>query len=308
MKYPTRALAAVAAVAAVVLVASLWVAARSQTAFKTIAALTDEPLPAFEARDAVDIASIVRAIPDRGVAGTSDTVYAAHPAKRYQRSVVEGLGNCSNLVKGLTWGLLRDGHEFEVVFLFPLETFLDGQGHTVLRARLALPEGPRVGLADVAAAAIPRVGARVLDVGDLAGAVPAVHLDPLRAESEDWTPYYRAGFLGDLAIGRTSSAATRRWYRFVDAIYVDLGLPEKLEKILYVGIGVVLGVFPPIHVDDLGLLRSRHPYEFAQMNAALWGMRLAPLVLLGCGMHWLVAAWRRRSVMVECRDFAGAES
>jgi hypothetical protein len=297
----------IAVVAALVLAASFVLAARLPIAFKTITAFTDEPLPAFEARDPIDIASIVRAIPDRGVAGTADTVYAAHPAQRYQRSVVEGYGNCSNLVKGVSWGLLRDHHAFEIVYMLPAETFLEGRGHTILRAKLALPEGPRVGLVDVAAAAIPRVAGRVLDVADLGGAVPAVDLDPLRPESEDWAPFYDAASLADVVIGRTSSAETARWYRFVDAIYLDLGLPEKLDKIVYVGIGVVVGVFPAIHVGDLAALRGRHPFEFAEMNAALWGMRIAPVILLGCALSWLVAGRRRRSGKAEWREFAGVE-
>jgi len=304
----TRATSIVAAVAALVLVVSLGLAGHSPIGFKTVAALTDEPLPAFAARDAIDIASIVRAIPDRGVAGTADTVYAAHPAERYRRSVVEGYGNCSNLVKGLSFGLLRDGYEFEIVYMFPIEDFLDGQGHTVLRAKFDLPEGRAVGVADIAAAAVPRVGARLLDVGDFAHAIPAVHLDPLRPESEDWSPYYGAAFLGDVAIGRTSSADTARWFHFIESIYLDLGLPDKLDKMLYVGVGVVLGELPPIHVGDLAQLRGRHPYAFASMTAALWGLRVAPLVLLGCGLHWLVEALRRRSRTVECRDLAGVES
>ena len=291
-----RTSSAVAATAALVLAASLGVAARAPIAFKMVASLTDEPLLAFETRDAIDIASIVRAIPDRGVAGTVDTVFAAHPATRYQRSVVEGYGNCSNLVKGVSWGLLRDGYEFEVVYMLPVETFLGGQGHTVLRANLALPEGPRVGLADVAAAAIPRVGERVLDVGDFGGALPAVHLDPLRPESEDWTAFYAADLLADTTIGRTSSAETARWFHFVEASYLDSGVPEKLEKIIYAGLGVVLGVLPPVHVDDVAALRARHPYVFAQMTGALWGLRLAPLALLGCGLYRLVDAVQKRRI------------
>ena len=298
----------VAGVAALVLLASLGIAAHSQIAFKTVTALTDEPLPAFDPHDHIDITGILRAIPDRGPEGTADMVYAAHPAARYQRSVVEGYGNCSNLVKGLSWGLLRDGHDFEVVYVFPLGTFLQGRGHTILRANLELPEGPRVGLVDVAAAAIPRQAGRALDVRDFEGAVPAVHLDPLRPESEDWSFFYTPEFLGDSVIGRTSSVETARWYRVLDALYVDVGLPEKLDKIIYLGIGALLGEIAPIHVDDLSVLRSRHPYQFAVMKSALWGMRIAPLVLLGCGLAWLVDRLRRRSGKVECRSLAGVES
>ena len=60
-----------AVLAACVLVASLAVAARNPIGFKTIAALTEAPLPALESREAIDIASIVRAIPDRGPAGSA---------------------------------------------------------------------------------------------------------------------------------------------------------------------------------------------------------------------------------------------
>ena len=159
-------------------------------------------------------------------------------------------------------------------------------------------------------AAVPRAGQRLLDIGDLHRALPGVHLDPLRPESEDWSAFYAPEFLGDTVIGRTSSVETAHWYRFLEAIHVDLGVPEKFDKIVYAGIGVVLGVMPPIHVDahDLELMRAQHPYRFAQMSAALWGLRVAPLVLLGCGLSWLVQGLRRRSGTVECRDFAGAGS
>jgi hypothetical protein len=290
-----RVTALVEVVAIVVLVTTLGIAARAPVAFKTIAALTDAPLPELVPQHPIDIARIVRAIPDRGPEGTSDMVYAAHPAVRYQRSVVEGFGNCSNLVKGLTWKLLRDGHDFEVVYVFPIETFLMGRGHTILRANLALPEGPRVGLVDVAAAAIPRTADHVLDVGDFASAVPAVYLDPLRPESEDWSYFYSPEFLGDSVIGRTSSAETARWFHVLDTMYLDLGLPEKLDKMVYMGIGVLLGQLAPIHVAHLESLRSRHPHQFAAMNATRWGMRAALLVVLGCGLYRLGEALKRRS-------------
>ena len=172
-------------------------AAREPIAFQKIASITDTRLPPFEPTTAIDIAPIVRAIPDRGIEGTKDTVFEVHPAHRYQRAVVEGFGNCSNLVKGLSWALVRDGYEFEIVHLLPIHAFLSGQGHTVLRAKLALPEGERTGIVDVAAAAIPRSGGRMLDVADLVGGRPDAHLDPLRYESEPWQQYYKSAFLED---------------------------------------------------------------------------------------------------------------
>ena len=298
----------VATIAALVFVASIGIAARSPITFRTVAALTDAPLPAFGSGKAIDIASIVRAIPDRGPEGTADTVYAPHPAVRYQRSIVEGLGNCSNMVKGLSWKLLRDGYEFEIVYVLPIEAALSGGGHTILRGTFALPEGQRVGLVDLVAAAVPRTSGHVMDIDDFRGAVPEVFLDPLRPESEDFSGFYSPEFLHEVVIGRTSSTETADWFRVLDQMYIDLNLPEKLDKIFFVGIGVVLGLAPPIHVDDLALVQSRHAFEFAAMRAALWGMRVAPLILLGCGMFSLFESFRRRSGIVECRDLAGVGS
>src|SRR5262245_18811888 len=110
-------------------------------AFQKVVALTDDPLPPFDPARAVDVAPLVRAIPDRGPQGSNDTVYEVLPRHRYERSVVEGLGNCSNLVKGLAWYLLQQGDSFEVVHLMPAESFLQGDGHTLLRGKFVLPEG-----------------------------------------------------------------------------------------------------------------------------------------------------------------------
>lgn len=270
------------------LAAALFLAGRDPIAFQKVTALTESDPPPFEPTAAIDIAAIVRAIPDRGAEGSNDTVYEVDPERRYHRSVVEGLGNCSNLVKGLSWALLRDGYGFEIIHIMPISKFLAGDGHTLLRAKLALPEGERTALADVAAAAIPRSGERALDLADLsAGEIPDFHLDPLRPESEDWTSFYEADYRSDVSVGRITAADTARWYRFLEAVYVDAGLPERLDKTLYVGIGVLLGVYPPIYVTDLERLRSRHAVRFARMEAALWVFRLAPLVLLSCALAWL---------------------
>jgi hypothetical protein len=262
-------------------------AARDPIAFQKVTTLTAAPAPAFEPRAAIDIATRIRAIPDRGREGSADWAYEVDPERLHQRSVVEGLGNCSNLVKGLGWALLRDGYDFEIVHVMPVASFLDGDGHTLLRAKLALPEGERVALADVAAAAIPRSGDRALDVADLRGDLPDFRLDPIRPESEDWTRFWTPGFRRDIAVGRISAADTRSWYRFVGAIYRDLGLPDRLEKMLYEGIGAVLGVQPRIHVDELETLRSPHAARFAVTTAALWAFRVAPLALLLCAVAWL---------------------
>jgi hypothetical protein len=287
----------ISALSLLALALALAAAARSPVTFQKVTALTDAPLPPLEPRTAIDIAAIVRAIPDRGVEGSADTVYEVLPERRYRRSVVEGLGNCSNLVKGLTWALIRDGYAFEVIHFMPIESFLVGDGHTLLRAKLVLPEGgEQIGLADVAAAALPRSGTRLIDLADLSGDLPDFHLDPLRPESEDWSRFYGREYHDDVAIGRISADATARWYRFLEAIYLDVGLPERADKILYVGIGVALGIYPPIHVQSVEPLRSRHPTEFAVMTAALWTFRVAPLLLLGCAISWLAGLVRAHSL------------
>jgi len=263
------------------LAAALAVAASDPLGFQKVGALSAVPLGRFDPATVVDVAPLLRAMPDRGIAGSLTTIYDVLPARKRQRTLVEGWGNCSNLVFGLAIELDAEGVDYEIVHMMPPDHFLDGQGHTVLRAKVALPEGPRVSLVGVSSASIRRTAGRPLDIDDLGhGAIPELTADSFRPEIEDWDRFYSPEFQSDLILGRMSSADLRRYFRFIEAVYVDLGLPPYVEKIAYDGLALVLGYYPTIHAERLAEARRRNPLRFAVQEGSLWTLRLAPLALV----------------------------
>jgi len=280
--------------ALVLVAAALAVAAADPVAFQKVGALSAEPLEPFESTSVVDVAPFLRAMPDRGAEGSLTTVYDVLPAQKRERTLVEGWGNCSSLVFGLASALDAQGAEFRIIHLMPLDSFLEGRGHTLLQARLALPEGPQPGLVDVIANAIPRSAGRPLAPADLgSGGIPQLELAALRPESEDWRPFYGAEFQRNLILGHITSADVARYFRFLEAVYLDVGLPPRVEKVVYDGLALVLGFYPPIHAERLAEARRRHPLRFTAHEASLWTLRLAPLLLAASAGLWLYA--RRRS-------------
>jgi hypothetical protein len=274
--------------------AALAVAASDPVAFQKVGALSGAAIPPFDSATVVDVAPTLRAMPDRGSEGSSTIVYDVLPLRKRQRTLGEGWGNCSSLVFGMAAELDAEGKEYRIVHLMPLEHFLDGTGHTLLRARFALPEGPRLGLVDVAAAAIPRSAGRPLEPEDLGrGEIPGFRLDPVRPESEDWTPFYAEDFQSDLVLGWITSADLARYFRFLETVYVDAGLPPRVEKIVYDGLALVLGFYPTIHADRLAEARQRHRLRFAMHETSLWTLRIAPFLLVASAGLWLYD--RRRS-------------
>jgi len=274
--------------------AALAVAAADPVAFQKVGALSAEPLEPFASSTVADVVPLLRAMPDRGVEGSLTIVYDVLPARKRERTLVEGWGNCSSLVFGLASELDARGDEYRIIHLMPLDYFLDGMGHTLLQARLALPEGPQPGLVDVIAAAIPRSAGRPLDPADLGrGGIPELELAALRPESEDWRPFYEAGFQRDLILGHITSADVGRYFRFLETVYLDFGLPPRVEKVVYDGLALVLGFYPTIHADDLDEARRRHPLRFGLHRASLWTLRLAPFLLAVSLASWFLGTRMR---------------
>lgn len=268
--------------------AALAVAASDPVAFQKVGAMSGVSIQSFDSATVVDVGPILRAMPDRGIEGSNTTVYDVLPLRKRHRTLDEGWGNCSSLVFGMAAELDAEGKEYRIIHLMPLEHFLDGTGHTLLRAKFAMPEGPRLGLVDVAAAAIPRSAGRPLEPEDLGrGQIPGFRLDPVRPESEDWTPFYAEDFQTDLMLGRITSADLARYFRFLEAVYVDAGLPPRVEKVLYDGLALVLGVYPTIYADRLAEARERHRLRFAMHETSLWTLRIAPFLLVASAGLWL---------------------
>ena len=267
---------------------ALCVATVDSVGLQKVAALTDAPLGAFAPTTEADVAKLVRSIPDRGEAGASVTVYDVLPERKHERTVVEGFGNCSNLVFGMAYALRERGVDYEIVHFMPRETFLDGDGHTVIRTRLPLGADAAVGLVDVIGRALPMSGEEPLDVAGLGhGEIARLAFRAIGHHDPHWERFYAADFQRDVLVGRIDAQSVDRYFRFLEASYVDVGLPRELEKVIWDGAAVVLGFYPEVHVASVAEARHGHLLRFCALEASLWVLRLAPaaaLLVLAAGL------------------------
>ncbi|MFQ5600813.1 MAG: hypothetical protein ACE5G2_09700 [Candidatus Krumholzibacteriia bacterium] len=257
-------------------------AARKPVAFQKCYAIEERsPLPALvAAATPLDVAGFLGSIP---YVDQSTTVYAVHPRERYERTIVQGYGNCSNLVFGAAAHLYETRRDYQIVHTLPRGSFLDGGGHTVLRTRYELNGRTYVGLVDVLEGGIPATAGRPLDLADLqAGAVPDFSIRSLSGKHDASSEFYDA-LLDQATIGCIPGAQVNRYFAFLDKTYVALG-SAKLEKYAYDGLAVVLGLYPKIFVDSIADTFAGHHAERRFYLGALWVLRSAvvilPLILL----------------------------
>ncbi len=225
---------------------------------------------------ALNVADFIGAIP---YVNDWNSLFTVDPVSKFRQTIVQGDGDCSNLVFGAAYALDRAGIDYEIIHLLPRTTVLDGEGHVVLRVPYSFEGAQRIGIVDVQAAGLPQSQGRFVDRKDLEnGPLPEytlLRLNPGRDHSN--SPYY-TDFLATARVGSMSSTEVGRYFRFIESVYVPLG-NAPFEKYLFDGAAVLLGIFPPIYVtspadlfQDVHLLR--HFFIFA-----LWMMRSLPLFI-----------------------------
>ena len=222
----------------------------------------------------LDVAAVVGSIPlKRAVAWT------VHPSERYRRTILEGRGNCSQLAFGLAYQLERTGTDYQIVHLMKVGGLANGAGHTVVRTRYRLDGSERLGLVDLVGGGVPEVGGHALDVAALdKGPVDGLRFRFVNEAGRDPSRYYRE-HLADAVVGYVPREEVRRYYRFLETIFVPLG-HEKLEKYVYDGLALLSGFLPRIYVPRYDQLMAQYAGVAALHPAALWTLRSVPVVVL----------------------------
>lgn len=235
--------------------------------------LATSELPALVSAEPFDVVPVLAAVPY-----TTDAVWTVLPEAKYRETIEEGRGNCSQKTFGLAWRLDRDGQGFQIVHLLPLDSFLVGGGHSLLRTRVAWEDGAAVGLVDLLRGALPLTAERLVDVSDLAsGPVEDFRFEQINPAGHDSSGYFGA-FLDGAVVGVISGEEVGRYFRFVESVYVPLG-HARLEKIVYDGLALAFGAYPTIRVPEAERLFAGHRLERGWYRGALWMLRLAPFVL-----------------------------
>jgi hypothetical protein len=243
------------------------------------------PIPSVDGPDSFDVYDLISRIPYQ----SEEMVWDVDPDAKYRATIVEGRGNCSNLVFGLARHLQLEGLDFQILHLMRPSMFLTGKGHTVLRTKFRLAGREQVGLVDILAGGLPRSGARFLDVDDLRRLpVPDLAFSSWGGRPEVAERFYRRR-LDEIEVGWIPAQEVAEYFAFIERVYVPFG-SRRLEKYVYDGLALLFGRFPEIHVSDARPLAWVNPLEWPFYVASLWLLRSA-LVLLPV-LGWL--EWRAR--------------
>lgn len=239
----------------------------------------------------LDARAVVGRIPYHSTA----QVYAVNPPDRYQRTLVEGNGNCSNFVNGLAYLLASQEVPFQIVHFFRTDGFLDGIGHSVLNVPYQLDSGEWLGIIDIAEGGIPMKDGKPLTVADLASnGLRGVIIEPLNPRQDSFSDYY-GSFLGASVIGIVDGGATTKYFKTLERLYVPLG-NRQLETYFYRGLAIVLGVYPPIVVtppDYKRLFGDHMVIRTAGRTLALL-LRLDAILILAIPVITFIWLKRRR--------------
>lgn len=239
----------------------------------------------------IDIDAIIGRIPYVPV---PTDVFSILPSVKYEKTIKEGNGNCSNLVFGMSYELLLGGVDFRIVHLMP-DGFLLGEGHTVIRVPMKQAGKSFIGILDILNAGVPGSSSGVpVDLPDLRQPIDisVMGLNPLRTPQD---VYYTPEFLNSTVNGCIDGGQVRAYFAFIERYYISIG-SEILEKYLYDGLAVVAGTYPSIRVSpqSFDTLFGERMWVYWGFSATLWLFRalaiFGPLVIA-----FEIFLWRRRS-------------
>lgn len=220
-----------------------------------------------------DIEALVARIPYQNGRAILDIL----PRERFYKTIESGYGNCSNLSFGMAYLLLQRGYRFQIVHLIPYNGFLIGNGHTLLNMPYQLNGQPREGLVDVMEGGLPVNGGNYLDLSGLQSKhLIDTTIFPLNSRKDNRSIYY-GEFLDNAAVGIVNQNDIARYFSFVEYIYFPLG-SKRLERIVFSGVAIVFGYFPPTYVttQEYSKLYAEYSYLPKAAQLLLWLLRLLP--------------------------------
>ena len=281
----------------------------SPIAFQRASAIVvaPEPVVDWEAESPVlDVRRVIGAIPYR----SSEVIYEVLPERLYERAILGGRGNCANKVRGLTVFLNRADIPFQRIDIAPVDGFLFGKGHVLLRTKYELDGVTRVGIIDVLEGSLLAINGEFVDLPRFRTAQPfTIEMVPMSSRADQTSDYYGT-FLQRSVISTTPPGDTRRYFEFINSIYMPLGVP-RFERIFYNGLAVLAGYFPRLCVSqaDYNRLFGEQMYIVYAAGTLRWSLRA--IVLLAPAAAALAVARRfvrRREVRSDARPAAPAPS
>jgi hypothetical protein len=229
-----------------------------------------------------DVERLISGIPYKT---ESSSIPYSLPSDRFNQSILDGTGNCADFSFGAAFWLRSKEIDYEVLHFLPINNFLEGQGHTIVRSSFELDGTKEVGLIDFLYGGLITNNDRTLDVTDITAIVSQGNPDKIAIRS--LSTYHNDESLEiavDLSlkkyvVGRLLGDDINRYFSFVEFIHFKFG-HRYLEKLFVDGVALLMGVYPKIYVDPNENLLSGLQYKKFIYSTCLWALRLLALLWL----------------------------
>lgn len=178
--------------------------------------------------------------------------WEVHPKKKYESSIINGFGNCSNYSHSLIYELSNLKQKGFVFHLLNKDlSFLNGNGHSAVQIKY---NNENI-IIDINEAGIPLNNEKYLSIDNLKS-ITSQNLKQIKLNivSDEFNQYFNKEIISKVEFGKSKQTDLEKYYRFIEFIYIPLG-NSKFEKIFYDSIAIFYGYFPNTYV-------SREFYDF----------------------------------------------
>ncbi|MEM7468153.1 MAG: hypothetical protein AAF387_14860 [Pseudomonadota bacterium] len=204
------------------------------------------------------------------------------PMRRYERAIKQGKGDCSNLAHGLAYWLVENRIDFAIVHLLRLPGFVQGKGHVALEAAMEIDGAEKAGILDLLEGGVLYDKNSLVSARDLLNeTADEIIIRPYHPTRDSRSAYYEKQNLESTVIGVTPNDEQAEYFRFIESVYIDIG-NRTLERYIFDGIALLVGVFPKIHVQqsDYAEIESEYGGAIFASKCALIIVRTMVLIAI----------------------------
>jgi len=229
----------------------------------------------IESAKTLDIAPLLRQIPYKG-----GFVHAMLPKNRYQKTIVDGGGDCSDLSYGLAYYLTKHGHEYIIIHFIKTDEFLEN-GHVALQTSYRIEGKNYMGIVDVLEGGLPATKNGFVSLRDFFTDSPGnISIFALNSSKDNSSDRYTTDFLGKTVIGIMLSKEVKKYFKFLSSIYIPLG-NKRVEEGVYLAISILAGQYPTIYVskNDYHTLFKKRGLIKLLSGIMLWMTRISLFIV-----------------------------
>jgi len=228
----------------------------------------------FQLNQSNEISDFINSIPYRDNPSSS---WFVDPKLKYQDTILNGNGNCSNLAFGGMYAFIQSKKQAAIIHLLKKDyRFLSGVGHMVLSVNV---EDNNIVL-DVVEGGIPIQNENYIDAQNFSYDANDVFTHRVLSDRKDGqNRFFTNEYLQGIVFGSTPQSEIADYFNFLNKLYVPLG-NIYVEKLIYDTLSVVFGFYPNTYVDEIFFWNTYYDNKLVVFFAYLFLVSFHLLYLL----------------------------